>query len=411
MKNYFFSFLGTGDYREVNYKCPDGVVRTSRYIQEVLVDYLIDKFPIETLEVVLFLTTESREKHFNTKESSSLLKVFNDKKIPYREVEIVNPDNAKNVESLFENFLSQIPSEGNLILDITHSFRSIPILSLAALAVKRVCADNINSFVYYGELQGSSTNVIDLSKFVDILEWSKALQLSVHANQNELLLKLTRNELKPRLSEKEVDSDARRIRDLVNTINDFSIDLSTSRLKTFSDKAVSLKKTIENLDGVKYLPAIRDLVSNIYDKVKNFNGVLLNDAYYAAEWCIGSSLYPQAITIIQESIVSELCKKEGLPTFERRGRELISQVFQIASYDIPQDEWKSPSCDNVETVNRLKIYLRDRSDVFSLYSRISSVRNDINHAGTGETSGRGQDIVKNIRDIIDKFRLIKESFD
>ncbi len=158
------TFLGLGRYVDIIYRYKDKEL-TSKYIQEALINFFnIDR-------VIIYATPEVKE-HDNLK---NFLRILNEKKINYDIIEIPNVEKEDDLWVLFKKIFESVPENEEIILDITHSFRSLPFLGfLILLFLKEVKNIKING-VYYGAFEMSKklgyALIIDLSKAIDLANW------------------------------------------------------------------------------------------------------------------------------------------------------------------------------------------------------------------------------------------------
>ena len=85
---------------------------------------------------------------------------------------------AQSVEEqigVLTSMAAALAPEDDLILDVTHGFRHLPMLALAAAAyLSRVRRVKIAG-IYYGAAEMADCPVLELSGFLDVLEWVQAL--------------------------------------------------------------------------------------------------------------------------------------------------------------------------------------------------------------------------------------------
>ncbi len=132
---------------------------------------------------------------------------------------------------------------------------------------------------------------------------------------------------------------------------------------------------------IKPLDPVIKKISNsfeVFDKKQN-----IQNGFNAAKWCFDYGLYQQAATILQENVVSYFCLKNKIRIDSEFEREIINQAFSILGQGIEEDEskWKV----NEDHKDKIKDILKDEElnipNVYKAFSRLTELRNDINHSG------------------------------
>lgn len=150
---------------------------------------------------------------------------------------------------------------------------------------------------------------------------------------------------------------------------------------------------------------IKPLLKQIRDKLIDFDKMPHWEA--AVRWCINHEMIQQGITQFQEGIISFICEKFGLKPDKLEDREIVSQSLNILDRTLKEDEWKEPASLHKDTVKKLIIdpfIINHKSN----YSRLTQLRNDINHAGYKENSlNDGKVFQKRLDEVFDEFKKIK----
>lgn len=162
------SFLGFSEYQEVTYLHPNyqenQIKVTTRFYQEALVEFYRPK----TLYVLLTPTAEER----NWQELAARL----EDKVELQPIRNIPENNTpKDIWAIFDRVTDCLHSGDEVIFDITHSFRSIPIVALLAASYLRVVRQvNIKGLLYGAfEARNKATNEtpsFDLFPIVSLLD-------------------------------------------------------------------------------------------------------------------------------------------------------------------------------------------------------------------------------------------------
>lgn len=176
-KRVLVTFLGTGNYQSTTYlfsPAQSGIIEEEVSLQGRFAGLLMAKQ--WKAEKILVLATEEakavHEENFK-KEAESL-------GLPCPEFHSI-PSGRTEEEfwQVFRILVESIPEKCELVLDITHSFRSIPLIGLTAVEyIKRIKAVSVQH-IWYGAYQPDASAphpVIDLTLFSEMLEWVWAVR-------------------------------------------------------------------------------------------------------------------------------------------------------------------------------------------------------------------------------------------
>ncbi|MEN2995447.1 MAG: TM1812 family CRISPR-associated protein [Acetomicrobium sp.] len=170
------TFLGTACYKisqiSINHdiftKGCNGTFKTNQAVFPIaLIEYLRTNKPQENLEVIFFLTKESE----NSKSWDKVSSYLNENKIQFK-IETIPADYDLNPVGLVTKMLGVIDYGEKIILDTTHSFRSIPIMAVViSLYAKEVKDADVT--VVYGQYDATtcSTECLNLTPVMEMAEW------------------------------------------------------------------------------------------------------------------------------------------------------------------------------------------------------------------------------------------------
>ncbi|MGC8667880.1 MAG: TIGR02221 family CRISPR-associated protein [Chthonomonadales bacterium] len=157
--------LGTGDYKPADYWWNGSFYNTALF-PEALVHWL------KPAEVCVFLTEEA-EAHENWRKLQERLQG----RTQYTSVRIPSCKSEDEMWRFFEVLAEHVNGE-EVVLDITHGFRSLPMLALLAIAFLRIAQNLRKVRILYGAFEAKDQNgrvpVFELTGFVELLEWASA---------------------------------------------------------------------------------------------------------------------------------------------------------------------------------------------------------------------------------------------
>jgi len=165
------TFLGTSKYEPVTVYIDDYEIVHPSFPVALVERYLMDN-PKESIEVIFFLTS-AVQKHKNWLELTK--PHLESKDVKYRVVEITS--NITPID-LVKKMLEVVDEGDEVVLDTTHSFRSIPItVSIISLYLRE--AKNVNVRMLYGlfDRKSETTTTLDLTNVIEMADWLYAARL------------------------------------------------------------------------------------------------------------------------------------------------------------------------------------------------------------------------------------------
>lgn len=390
----FISFLGTGNYKTCNYLYKEQHCDGVAYIQTAARTLLAP----EAEQSFIFVTTEAKEKHLEQLQQEA--QKFN---LPKMEpITIPKGASEKELWEIFETISTQIPEGAEIVFDITHSFRSLPLLITILLnylsvvkhtTIKQCCYGAFETLGFLQDVENMPASernapIFNLTPFFALNDWARAIYDFTRYGHAEQLAGLISNQLSEILSDPaNRNSNNNTLQSASKTIKKFSNFIHTSNCRELCK--MDIKKSISD----RLAPLSPDIIPPlvpIFDQIKRFfanyeNSSPLN-GIRAAAWCAEINLIPQGFTLLQESIVSiemephrQQLEEEGL-TEAKRQREFISALLAIQK---DADEWKGD-------LKEYRLYGENiraewKESFLKDYDSITKYRNQVNHGGTNPT--------------------------
>lgn len=410
MKKILISSLGTGQrdkgYAKANYEINSKLYENERSISKVLCRHLgINKLFLigtkQSIWEVVFAefggNSDMELEIYVEKENGNL-----DKYLPLIEAQIdktLGTTGSKcfiieygiNELELWRNFeiflkiAKDFADEDEIHLDITHSFRSLSLMSFVMsefISNSNELPLNIKG-VYYGMLEFSRENnnitpIVDLSMFFELLEWSKAIRnLKIYGNSYGLL----------RLINKTQES-----KELKHSFASFSMALSMSDMNSMQNSIKILKNKIE-LFKTHENNIYKIISEELEDFVKRLHvSSLCLFQYRLASWYAENKNYAFSYISLCESIVSCICENNNLNPLKFNDRESAKTI--LYSYG----DWKKRS--------------KKDNKINEIYYKVKNIRDSIAHSLTGEskkTKTTTKDAIDNLNLYINN-EYIKELF-
>lgn len=411
-RKVFISFLGYSDYGTCHY-CKDNYKSDNlKYVQEATLEYLNSISTWTENDAVYILLTKGAEeknwvdnghKDFVTKmpkPSEGLetrLRKLN-LPVPITPVkDLPDGNNEEEIMQIFQRVFSCLQDDDELHFDLTHGFRYLPMLVLVLGNYARFLRNAKVKSITYGNFEGrdkvkNEAPLVDLCSLNYIQDWTYAAGQYVKTGNADEITSLGNAELKqilsnPALRDKASSSLNKFIKTLSIAIDDYRTCRGINIVK--SSNISSLSKLESELSEIPIKP-LQYIISAIFSEIKRFSpSEDVNNGYVAASWCYKNGLYQQAITILQENIITQLCIEEELNWTSEEDRDIIEKALVYFSDKTEQNNWKldpyhkltdEKLANKTEAVAKA-IENENLQKIASVIKAIKGIRNDFNHSG------------------------------
>lgn len=125
--NLFLSFLGTGNYKECNYYFNNKKVDNVKFVQVAMTKIFCEGWD-ENDFIYILCTNEAHDRHWN-----SLRESLKDIRAKVEKVYIPDIKSTEDIWELFRQIISLVNENNRIIFDITHGFRSLPMIALSIM--------------------------------------------------------------------------------------------------------------------------------------------------------------------------------------------------------------------------------------------------------------------------------------
>ena len=371
-------------YSETNYKFVSGIITTPYFPFAVYQIYNPDS-------VYIPMTEKAKSIHYDN--LSGLFK-FND---------VIIPD-GKNEDEIWEIFdcITQCVSENDeVILDFTFGFRSQPIIAIASLLYLKALKNIKILNLLYGAYEARENDIVpvfDLNPFIDLTDWSYAVNEFLNSGRAGSLYKLM-SDIHKETHINNKKSKALQLGSKGSCLNEITKALSVVNLKQAFEFANEFSKNYEDLisdlENIKQTKPLSIVLRKILNRIeplsaaeKNMFSVKgINAQFEIVNWYIETEQYQQAITLMNELFITLRCIIKKIDPIKLENRGSVSKELG-------------------ESINnaKQKIKVSIDKDIFNLWNGLSQLRNDINHAGMKEMNDRAERQIKNIKNLFDNLK-------
>jgi CRISPR-associated DxTHG motif protein len=385
------TFLGTNNYFSTTYVWEEQETKTE-YVAAALAKF----FSVETVQV--FLTTEARAKHWEAFQQA----------VPQaRDIDIPSGQSEDELWQIFEAVVNSVEAEETVILDVTHSFRSIPLFVFLAGIYLQKARDVKISGVYYGayERDRERSPIFDLTPTLKFADWLTATDKFLDTGSAKELGQLLST------IQKDFYRQGRQTQESI----------VPKALRQFGDRIQAISASIELVRPLKLMEETASLEKISYDTLKTEVGTfaqpfaLLLDRIQAdysqfalakareanprealakqfdlLHWYVDKSLSAQAILLSREWVVSALCIELRRDYLQKSEREIVEQSLnQLVEWAKDKDRNPKPiAADALEPV------VTNLEDLSNLWSQLRDMRNDLAHTEMRQSSLSASDMTE-----------------
>lgn len=421
-RRVFLSVLGVAFYETCRYRKDDFTGSETLFVQKSLLEYLQqqENWGVENDLVLMLLTDLARknnwDKNLKTRFCAKLQKevayqglekILLDMNLSYQDIAIPDGKDSDEMWEIFEVIFDELQEGDELYLDITNSFRYLPMLLVVLVNYAKLLKNVKVKAIFYGnyEARDKESNIapiMDLLPLSVLQDWTLAASDYLRYGQVEKLFELSESSLIPILKNTETRTkDAEKLRSFVKTLKEMVEERTTCRGYAIvgSKNVRKLKCTASEIQKVTIVQ-LRPIFEKIKQSLNDFDAKenVLN-CIKAAKWCCANKLYQQATTMLEEGLGTFLCCHYQLDYRKMANRDAIFGCISIKTQNKDIEENKA----NKELVEKI---LADDSvwgnkAFVTILQKILELRNDYNHAGFKKNPFTAQKVIKIIEKLLD----------
>jgi CRISPR-associated Csx2 family protein len=409
-RKVFISFLGTNDYLPSNYFFGDNKITDIRFIQEAIIRIFCKDWSASD-KAFIFLTQDAELQNWED------IELIKPNKAPKKNIglknrlEILKNDGflldvkpimnipegflEADIWLLFDKIFEQIEVDDNVIFDITHSFRSIPMLCLVLLDYARFIKKINIQAIYYGAfevlgpaykvehipIENRNAPIVDLLMFSKLQSWVTAANEFINLGKTRSLTKL----ISP-LNNK-IGETTKKAVDIIEAVR--AIDIIDG--STFTNLQKNISELLDNKDIYQQKPFI-EILTRVKNKIEAFKNDDINNGFIAVKWCIQHDLTQQGITLLFENIQTYILNQLKYDWKNKDYRDVVSSLLSVSKEKYIKKSL--PGEDKLMQVVYSLSYYKPLSKIYISLSK--GVRHDINHAGLREKPKTPDELKKSL---------------
>ena len=341
-------------------------------------------------------------------------------------IDIPDGHSEEEIWQIFSTVFNNLSKGDEVVFDITHAFRSIPMLAVVVLNYAKVLKNIRLQGIFYGAfeklgppwaveampIEDRKVPILDLTAFDQLLDWTLAVDRFLGAGDAKAVSALATKAVMPILKESSgVDTAAAAIRKLSNSLENYTRNLATCRIPEISQSVVALREKLEKNRHVDLVKPFFHLFEPIEQQVCEFKGDIVGDGIQAARWCLECNLIQQGVTILFETLITYFLHRIQADYLDESLRNAASSAVQLYSQKKPESEWTGDAAVHANITKKIIELCGKNAEVAKLMDRLGKVRNDINHGGCKKDSLKARVIEEKFRSDLDSAALHCRMFD
>ncbi|HWQ35304.1 MAG TPA: TIGR02221 family CRISPR-associated protein [Blastocatellia bacterium] len=385
------TFLGTGDYRETIYNWQQQPVKTK------LFPFALAQW-VEAEQMLVLLTAEARQhQHW-----ADLQNALNGHPIRLIPVDIPSGKSEQELWGIFDRMVSVLDEGDEIIFDVTHAFRSLPMLSLMAAAFLRVAKKIRLQHLLYGAYEARQDEVapvFDLTPFISLLDWTTATdQFIKRGNASELATFLKdahQQAWRDRIAPK--SELPRHLQSLGAGLEGLSQALRLSRPAEVCDKAEQVTSALNRAitETETFARPFTLLLDKVRATTEPFHENTLASQRKLVHWYVEHEQYMQAATLAREWLVSWACEQLKIKAAQDRDARLpVEEAINQAQRRKQQKEIGEESA-YLKPLERLA----QIDDLLKVWDQLGQLRNDVAHCGMNRQADSAKNLIQRIKNV------------
>jgi CRISPR-associated DxTHG motif protein len=395
------SFLGTGDYKTVTYCWQGRECQTHLFPEAVACIFEPEK--------VLVFVTPTAKQHENFAALSERLGA------KMEAVDIPEGRSEKELWEIFDQVASSVGEGDKVILDITHAFRSIPMIVFAVAAYLRRTKGVTIERIIYGAFEARDENnrapIFDLTPLLDLLDWLSGAEFFLRRSDATVLAgrleDIHRRAWKTPLGE----DLPRRLQTVANKLCFFSQALHLARPRDVMRNAHELLPMLKEvaLEAERWAKPFAVILEQIHSEIAKFahdspdrlDKENLQKQLALIEHFVEKGLWVQATLLAREWVVSWVALQRGSGDWlDRKYREgeiekalgAAVQRLRQASEEVPDWFDEMPKSE----------------EVAKLWDWLGGLRNDLAHCGMRKDAADISSIERRVREIPKRLKALMD---
>jgi CRISPR-associated DxTHG motif protein len=391
-----FSFAGTGHYQQATYEWGERSLATP-FICQALSSWLEP-------EEIFVVMTPTAERHENWRSLQSAVPGVRALRIP-------EPGSESALWEIFRTLSEAITPHDEIIIDVTHAFRALPLIALASASYVQTLTGAKIRHILYGAWEARDQDsgrcpVYDLGLFLRLQEWTLAAAILKQTGDSRLfgrLLSDIQNDFQSRRSEAENGALPTRLKSAGAALDSLSKALALTRPDEIALALPELFRRLDQASGQfdRWAAPFSQALTVIKETYSPLAGGTLASEFCLIQWYAEREHPLQAVTLAREWIVSCTAAHLGFAGQRHRSdREPVENMLNHATIRRAEEirGIPSPLLPAFDALPCAEVLERT-------WGRVRDLRNDLAHCGMNERPASAASALKGVRNLLN---LMKE---
>jgi CRISPR-associated DxTHG motif protein len=299
--------------------------------------------------------------------------------------------------------VSVLDEGDEIIFDVTHAFRSLPMLALLAATFLRVAKKVQLQHLLYGAYEARQDDVapvFDLTPFISLLDWTTATdQFIKRGNASELATFLKdahQQAWRERVAPK--SELPRHLQSLGTGLEGLSQALRLSRPAEVGEKAVQVTAALDRatVETETFARPFTFLLDKVRTTTEPFQENTLVSQRKLVHWYVAHEQYVQAATLAREWLVSWACEQLKIKNLQDKlARQPVEDAINQAQRrkqrkDIDDESIYLPPLERLVQLD----------DLLKAWDQLVQLRNDIAHCGMSLQADSAKNLIQRIKSVV-----------
>jgi CRISPR-associated Csx2 family protein len=339
-------------------------------------------------------------------------------------VEFVRIPEGRSERELWEIFdrVVSVVNEGEaILLDITHAFRSIPMIVFAAAAYLRGARRvRVERIVYgaYEARDGGRAPIFDLTPLLDLLDWLSGTEFFIRRSDAMLLAERLRG-VQRQAWLRRAEGRPSRLQPVSSKLEEFSRALHLARPLDVMRSAMDLSRMLEDAasEAERWAKPFATILRDVrreaegfaYDRPDQLDRESLGRQLRLIEHLVSRGLWMQAVVLMREWFINwVILQRGGLHWLDRDVREgLADRVLN----EVARRLRRGGEPEREETVNWEGLAkwfegLPNCREIAQTWDSITQLRNDVAHCGMRKDAVSISSIEQRTKEILQRLKRL-----
>ena len=383
MSTILLTFLGTGNYQSCRYQIGDKSSPEETFFSVALAGM------VKPQKCICLQTSASTEKH-----GPQLTADFARIGIQLSSIPIPEGKMESELWTIFEALTEHVPHGATLHFDITHGFRSLPVLGFIALNYLRSTRNVSIGGLHYGAWEARDpTNLapaFNLTPFLTLLDWTTAAEQfrdTGSALKLATLLATTQQQLWQSTISSAKAGLPTKLKSLASELTRASQNLLLLRTGSMSESSCHLEQVLRSAqaDITGHAKPFLEVLYPVRKELSRFSNTDLTTLRDLIVWLADRGQTAAALTLASEWLTSYAMVMSGTPVHQtnyatRKPYSLAIALIETPEMPLQENAIATATRDCVVALTS-KLQATEIDLLKEAAGQIRSARNDLNHAG------------------------------